>query len=536
MIDAAVQTELKKFKAFWAAPLAVSPYLALDDSWISISVIDSLTFALRGKQEFDEFERKLIRGAAAYIACMAADCWEAFGAEAAVEFQDTGILMRASKGPGIAKGDEFILHVERDLRVLLETVPIPFQIFSTFERVISPTENFISPFAFSVFCGLTPTAEGAWAKETPLSFAENIEKVVKHLAGTAAAAYERIYPDEPIGQVPELYLRSLIYPLTMQDEDLPLRRAVRGTTEFFKEFKISAAKASQLAHNLARLPDERISGVGYVFASVLMPALSPELRALAFSNGTTTGLYRRAMLDVREHFGQGGDWLGKSEYSEDDANQISKEIDLGYFPWLRMSKARVLASAGDDEIQKLLISFCEFNMKQSLLAIDQLIELTPDDMQLRLQRCFLDLVNGDIEGGERSLKTLLSEPLAEDQPMIYDLAGSVQIIMRNLNAADLYMKRARTLAVGDPALYAEVLNNSGWLELLSGKNDRAMEYLEESLRQVPDQLVALLNKATVLHQQPGNPETAELDRRLLELAPANRQVFRALVFDVAASR
>ena len=200
-----------------------------------------------------------------------------------------------------------------------------------------------------------------------------------------------------------------------------------------------------------------------------------------------------------------------------------------------MSKTRVLASAGDTEIQRLLISFCEFNFKQAVLQLDQLIELTPDDMQLRLQRCFLDIVEGDVEKADKSLKTLLSEPLAEDQPMIYDLAGTVKIILRDLAAADQYMKRARTLAGADPGLVSEVFNNSGWLELLRGKNERALEYLDESLKHLPDQLVTLLNKATVLHQQPGNPETAELDRRLLELAPTNRQVFRALVFDSVAA-
>jgi len=535
MIDAAVQTELKKFKSFWAAPLAVSPYLALDDSWLSLAVIDSLTFALRGKDELSDFERQLVRGASAYIANIAAVCWEKFGAEASAEYQDTGIIIRAARGPQIAKDQEVVIHIERDLRTLLETTPVPFRVFSTFERVISPIENFVSPFAFSVFCGLTPTGEGPWVKETAASFAPHIEKVVKHLAGTAASAYERIYPDEPIGQVPELYLRSLIYPLTMMEEDLPLRHGVRGALDFFAEYKVSAAKAAQVTFNLARLADDRIAGIGFVFATVLMPVISPELRAIAFSNGTTVGLYRRAMLDVREHFGQGGDWLGKQEYSEQDALQIAKEIDLGYFPWLRMSKTRVLASAGDTEIQRLLISFCEFNFKQAVLQLDQLIELTPDDMQLRLQRCFLDIVEGDVEKADKSLKTLLSEPLAEDQPMIYDLAGTVKIILRDLAAADQYMKRARTLAGADPGLVSEVFNNSGWLELLRGKNERAIEYLDESLKHLPDQLVTLLNKATVLHQQPGNPETAELDRRLLELAPTNRQVFRALVFDSVAA-
>ena len=164
MIAPAVQAELKKFKSFWEPYLAVSPFLALDGSWFSIGVIDAITFPLRRKSERTGFEKGILRGASAYLAVFAAEWWESFGAQTIVEFQDTGIVLRAVEGPNIETGTEVCAHVERDLVQLVETLPRPFPIFANFSRVVSDVENLVSPFTFALSTGLLPSIEGAWER------------------------------------------------------------------------------------------------------------------------------------------------------------------------------------------------------------------------------------------------------------------------------------------------------------------------------------------------------------------------------------
>ena len=536
MIDPAVQSELKKFEEYWGPYLQVSPALALDRSWLSVGVIDALTFALRKRPDLGEFERGVLRGAAAYLGVLAYDCWGAFGVDARVEIAETGVVIKGASGPGIGTEEEVVAHVERDLRHVLETLPVELAVTSSFSRVLSEVDNFVSPFAFGLFTGTIPSIEGPWEHQTPEDFGEHIEKVVKHLAQTCADSYATLYPDEPLGQVAELYLRQLIYPLTLMAEDLPLRQAVRGMIEFFEEYKVSSAMRLRLAYHLSGLPDERIAGAGFVFFVALSDSvMSPEVRARAQQLGLTVSLYRQAMLDVREHYGLSGDWLLKPEYSEQDANQITKELRLGFFPWLKMSKERVLASAGDIEMQRLLVHLSQFNMKQAVLVLDSLIDLTPDDMQLRLQRVYFEVVSGEMEAAEAALKSLMSEPESENQPQIFDLMGMLQLIKGDLERAELFLKKAYGLAVADDIVRSELANNYAWLNLLKGDTEKALYLLEDSLAKNPGYFTALLNQTTALHQQGNEAEAAAMDAELIRLAPLHRDVFRGLIYDPASA-
>jgi len=535
MIAPAVQAEVRKFKNFWEPYLGVSPFLALDESWFSIGVIDALTFALRKKTELTAFERTLIRGASAYLASMAARCWSSFGAVTVVEFRETGIVLRAIEGPGIENGEEVIAHVERDFGAMLESLPRPLPIFATFSRIVSDVENFVAPFAFGLFSGLLPSLEGPWEKETPASFAENLDKLQRYLAVGCATTYARLFPKERFGQVPELYLRGLIYPLTLMDEDLPVRSSCKALLEFAKEFQLDRAALLALAYNLSQLPDERISQTGFVVYSAACPgALSPEILARGYYWGTAGGVLRQALKDVRaEYLGIGEDWLDKATYSEAEQEEIKKELRLYYLPWVKLPMARVLSSSADTRLRQALRALSEFDMNQSILLLDQLIEANPDDFEIRLQRIHLELLSANFEQAEEDLKTLYTEPGSENVGQLFNLLGMFQLGQGNLQQTEKYLKHAQALTLTHPLLYSEVCNNLGWFYLISDKLKEAHRAFDESLRVVPDAVNVLLNKSTALHQENREDEAALIDKRLLELSPFERAVFRGLVFDPA---
>lgn len=535
MIEPAVQAELRRFKAIWEPKLASAPVYALDGSWLSVGVLDALTFSVRKKTRLEPFEDELLRGVAAYLGAMAADCWTAFGCETSVEHRETGVVLRATAGPGIASQEEVVAHVERDLRLLLEKLPKPFAVFSSFNRNISEAESFLSPFAFSLFSGLLPIMEGVWEVETIDSFAEPIDKVLRHLAGGCADAYGRAFPDEPLGQVPELYLRGLIYPLTMMLEDLPARHAVQGIIEFAKEYKVSRQKLLALATNLARTADERISRSGFaVAAGVAVGEPTVELLALAASHGIGAGIVRQAMLDATTFVRPDVEWLNKTAFSPEDIVQAKKEQRLGLLPWVKMPIERVLAPEASPVFRQFVAATIEYNMPQSVMFCDQLVEQTPDDFDLRLQRIYLDVVCGFLPDAETGLKNLLTEIGSDTKAQLFNMLGTIVISQKNFELAEKYLRKAQNLASSLPLLYAEASSNLGWLYLAMRRFDDALGAFDESLRVVPESVVGMLNKALTLRAAGRGAEAVPLERRLFELAPFHRAVFRQLVFDPAA--
>ena len=531
MIDKGAQAELDRFIAHWSKHLAPAPELALDLSWPSVGVIDALTFALRKKQDFNDFESQLVRGCSAYLGAIAQKCWATFEVHSTLELTADGIVLLGKGGAALGAG-EAEAYIERDLANLLHELPERLQIFSTFERLIPEADNFISHFAFGLFVGLLPTIEGPWSKETPQSWTANVVSAVKHLAATCADQYARLFPDEKLGQLPELYFSELIYPLTMMTEELPLRRAVHGLLGFFDEYKLKPAGCLKLSLNLMRMADERISDTGFVCAAALSESVdAANLRAVGSSRSVAIGLMRRAMHDVRTKLLGQSDWLEKGEYSEADKKQIVNEMRLRFFPWSKLSAAKIIAAEGDEELRRMLKALGEFNLRTANLIVDELIDLVPDDMEYRLQKVYLELLSGDLPLAEASLKSLMSEPLSENQPLIFDLMGTIQIFKRDLQSAEMFLKRARSITCDDPLVKSDLRNNFGWMLMLKGDFEGALELFNEALDLNPDALMALLNKTTALHQMHRYEEAAVVDRRLLKLVPMNREVFRGLIFD-----
>ncbi|MFN8391012.1 MAG: hypothetical protein U0136_12045 [Bdellovibrionota bacterium] len=531
MIDPAAEAALKAFEKHWQRYLSVAPFYRLDYTWPSVGVIDHLTFPLRSRNDLSPFERSIIHGAAAYLAVMAQRCWETFGVSSNVELHQKEIILRAVSGPGL-QGTEAVAYVEADLSRMLAELPNPFQILTTFKRMIPTNENFVSQFAFGLFVGLLPTIEGPWSKENPQSWATQLNSVVKYLAQGTADNYAAIFLDEQLGQVAEVYYSELIFPLTMMQEELPIRRAVYSLKGTVETYKISPSQLSRMAANLMLSPDERIAQTAFCCAAALgeFPC-SPELRASAASIGTTLGLLRHAMRDVRQAILKESDWIGKAEYSDADIQQIEKELQLHFFPWLKMSKQKILGGAGDEALTRLLRALADYNMKTATMIVDELVDLAPDDMDFRLQKVYLLLLDGKVQESADSLRTLVTEPESEDKPLIFDLNANVQLVLGNLQGAEQNFKKARNFATSDKQVKSDVANNYGWMLMLKGDFPTALELIDESLSLTPDSLVSLLNKTTILQQMGREHEAAAIDKRLLALAPFNREVFRGLVFD-----
>ncbi len=529
MISNKVKEKLNTFLSSLEPLLSLSPFYTLDYSWPSFAFFDSLTRPLRGKKNLDQFSTDVISATAAYLAIIAHDCWQLYESEVIVDLQEEGVIIGARKGKFIPESEEVVLYIERDLKKILAEFPYPFPVFSDFKREIAPYMNILSPFAIGVVTGLSPYIEGPWSKLKPVEFKDNIELTVKHLAEGCANYYAKIFPNEPLGQVAELYLNSLIFPPILYSEDAPGRRAVSGILEFAKEYKVTKENLLALSLNLSRFPDEVLSLAGIAISSALTEKENPHLVAAADIKGLFLGTLRIAMYDVVEHFKLAEDWLKLEDYSDQNKKQIDKEINLGYFPWLKLSNEKVYTAANDEEVKKLIKALAVFDLKKAITITDDIIAIDPSDIEIRVQRAYCDIIKRDIQSASSNIKKLLSEPEADSVASVFNLYGMILLITQEFEKAINLFKQAQNLAAGDPRLSNEISNNLGWTQMCNMQHQEALDTLELALQRNPKSLVTMLNKMACLIELNKFNVAARYIKELVDLAPfENRAISAAL--------
>lgn len=529
MISNKVKEKLDSFISQIEPLLSLSPFYTLDYSWPSFGFFDVITQPLRGKKNLDQFSTEVLTATAAYLAIITHDCWQLFDAEIIVDFQDEGVILGARKGKFIPEGEEVVLYLERDLNKIIAEFPYPFPVFSDFNREIAPYMNILSSFAIGVVTGLSPYIEGPWSKLKPVDFKENIEKTVKHLAEGSANYYGKIFPNEPLGQVAELYLNSLIFPPILYSEDAPARRAVSGILEFAKEFKVTKENLLALTLNLSKLPDEVLSLAGIAISSALIEKENPNLIASTDTKGLFLGTIRSAMYDVIEHFKLSEDWLKKEDYDDLSKKQIDKEINLGYFPWLKLSKEKVYTSTTDEELKKLIKAISVFDLNQAINIADDIIAIDPTEIEIRVQRTYFDVIKRDIKAASDNIKKLVSEPEAESVASVFNLYGMILLITQEFEKASSLFKQAQNFATDNQRLANEISNNLAWTLMCKGQHQDALDTLELALQRKPKSLVTMLNKMACLIELNKFNVAARYLKELVELAPfENRALSAAL--------
>ncbi len=528
MIDEEVRRIAEEFANRWSLASEIAPILLLDGTWPSIGVLDPLTAHLRQTENFSPSDGQLIKGAAAYLAQLAHDSWRAFHAEVHVGLGEQGIFIKASAGPLITPGQEFVVSVENSLKTLLRKPPLPFPVVGDFEREVLADYQLISLFGVGLCTGRSPFGEGAWALADDSVFKDNTEFVVRHLAVSSARHYSRLYHAEPLGQVEELYLRDLIYPPTMMNEKFPGELAIEGCFKFFEEFQISKRDALRMAHNFALSPDERFSTVGLaLYAGLVESEPSAQIIATADRRGTFMGLLRPAMLLARERAGFRADWSTQDNFDTIDLLRIHIEQVLGLIPWVKLSPRRFR----DKKLRPLIDALINFDFAEALSLNDKLVSEFPGDLDIRVQRVYLSIISGRLEEALKELPKLLSEYGAENEPMIFYLWGLCELGMERIPEAKVRFEHAFKLPAVDYAVRYEAANNYAWCLMLLEQYDEALAVTGEVIPIAPAPVTMLLNEAFILRTLNRFAEAEERKRRLLELAPLDSRVVHNLMLE-----
>lgn len=526
MIDQAVKQNAEAFTNLHRGLAALSPILRLDGSWPSIGTVDLITFELRQDPELAVGNNLLLKGAASYIALLIERCWSALSMYVHAGESHDGIFVKAIGEPACPSGREFTLFVERALVTALKTKHEPLLIMSDYSRDVPPTYNYLSQVALGLMLGLNPASRGSWFEDREELFKEARQTIIKTLGVTCVSYYEAVFGDEPLGQVGELYLNGLIYPPATMEEGFPAYGVMEPLINELKALRASKKAVLRYALNLAQTPDELMSSVGVaLYAALADPPLPREIVSAAESKGTYMAMLRLAMLKARELWGLRSDWLFQEAYADEDGARIEIEAALGFFPYSKLSVKRLKSVSKDQNLRDLVLSISVLDEDESLRLLDKMLDEAPADMELQLQRAYVDLYHSRPEKAEARLRVLLSEPGIETNAMFLNLLALSLLVLGRVSEAESYFKRGINAARLESIEYYQIVNNYWCVLLNQGKLQESLELIPSAVNDKVFPIGSRLSQYSTLMLLDRKPEALEVLKGLFKFAPFDRTVF-----------
>lgn len=525
-IEDAVWNSAQNFRSRWNSRVEKIPVLLLDGTWPSLSILDLVVMPFISRKDLVAQEQMLLKQIASFTAIAISEAWNTFGASVQVRDGEKGVTLHVYNGPGSVSEAPVQLALESYLRKLLENPPQNLPIFRDFSRALPAGHGVISLTALGASTGLSPFIEGAWEEETTESFKDEIQSVVSHFAKQCVHHYERLFPNEMLGQVGEFYLDGLIFPPFSMDETLPGQNGVRGLFRALKELRVKREQVIPFAKNLVQNPDELISSVGLCFAAALLTEL-PDATLVSASEGKgrSVGLLRAAMVETRTEFGFLDDWLIAGAHTPQIALRFEIEKSLGFLPWIAMSSEILKERVKDPKINRLLESLVYFDMPSAIDAADTIILETPKNIEVRLQRVYLHILNGEFDLVDLALRSLLTEPGCEEEPRLYTYWGLNDLCLNKKEDALRHLEQAYALTPPFHPLRGAISNDFGWALLVNEQPERAIEIIDHSLDTNRAPLTSLLNKSFALRQLGRIEEAERVLDQCIKLAPLDRRVF-----------
>ena len=533
MIDPVVENFLSNFKQVVNQILGKNPVIELDGTWPSLGVCDLFSLSLRGTAKVEQREEFLFKGIAAYVGKIVHDTWLEAGVQAELVNGDKGLVLSAVSGADIPPGKPERVELEEKLRELIIAPPSPFLVFTDFEKDVREQEGVVSLVALGLCLGVSPLFEGTWRVHDTQNNTEFIQKALRHLASSSASHYGRLHPDEPLGQVPELYLDGLIYPPDLMVDEAPARVGVRGLQRFFKEYKVSQKEIERVCENLALSADPFFSNAGLAYHTAVSDEIpSLQIVAAAQSRGTYTGVLLDSMYDLRGELGYKVSWMWPGNEKPYDDKRIAKELLLGFLPWVKFSPTELARKdrIQDNDFVTLMYALSNFDWKHAKKVARKMVEETPGDIPLRLQQIYLQILEGKFDKAEQMFAALLSEPEAKDNASMYDMWGMCAMLQGKVDDAVLYAKRAYEFRKTVSHDNFEIINNYGWALVSSGRFEEALSIFDEALNGTSSPLSPLLNKAYVLFELGQHEALTTVEEALIALAPCDLRVFHNIIY------
>lgn len=401
MIDKQIPSLALAFKNYANERTEQSPILQLDDTWPCACTLDLFCRHLRGKQELTEADNQFIDGVAAYLSGICFAAWSHFPDKLEISIalasdeEGPGVTISAQDGRFLQPNEKVIINISRALKFILRDPPNPFPVYYKFAKNMLADENILALFALGLFSGQSPFSKGPWKELEPTRFEPYLKGLEEFLSKSSAAYYARVFPDEPLGQIPELYLHNLILPSYTHVENFP---AYLGTTTLMQKLAKSNEKPKyqkEVAINLAQSPCPFISAASFAASVGLLNERLPDnLLAVATAKRDYIHTLRPAVMLARKMAGKDHDWLRLVEEDRIEAAQklLDEDLALGLSPLLKFNQVSsdmkefkelfmVAAWSNIDACTEWFEKNSEKELPYSVLVLKAFVSICKDDYE-----------------------------------------------------------------------------------------------------------------------------------------------------------
>ncbi|MCB0358063.1 MAG: hypothetical protein KDD44_00450 [Bdellovibrionales bacterium] len=529
MKDPRVKSLATSFAGYWNPQVVDLPLYRLDGTFPSLGTIDLMTFHLRFKKEPLDADRRIVASSAAYITSFAYEVWSHFPSEPLVtarfeEEPEPRIVLSAKKHVK-ATSPLMSVSVSDEFLGALIAPKQPFPVFGEHARQLRRDDNRAALFAYGLGAGLCPYGEGAWRDIEPSAFKENILFFSTYLANSIAVFYGRNFPGEELGQDPDLYLESMVFPPPGYNEPTLFARGVDGTVKKLLADKRGPEDLLAFALNLAHIPDETASAVGFAIAAALPQCSAEQLSYLKFRFGLKPADLKGAAVIARAALGQPLDWLerAKADALEEARAIFEREKVLDMMPLCTLPFERLVEPPFEELATHL--SWSSGAGAQRLLG--DFLQKSPHDIDLQLQAAYLEFVSGAAQEAEHRLAAMEGKSL-ENHFLYHRLRGSCAAMLRRPAEAIPYFQKALEIGESDVEQVLTVTAQLATALLQLNQPDSAVTIIEavQGRRSTVD--LDLLRVG--LLQMIGEQERAESALRVLaRKAPLDRRVFGAVL-------
>lgn len=518
----AAQTD--SFVQQWNQRTAAYPVLSLDYSWPSVGTVGLLSTILIGKPNFTNEELEFVNVLSWYMGSIISSTWTEAGIVSELTLDDDGVkisgkLLEASEVP-------FSSNLSLVTRALLQQLLFPIPVLTSYQRELPISADLFSPTMLGIALCQSSLLDGIEPNDNQAPFVELSNKIVKSLSTSTAQYYERCFPEEPLGQMAEIYLGGQIYPPLGMNETWPCINSATELSKSVKELGASNRAILKLAENLLTFPCEHLSNTGLVvFAALSSQPIAPKTVAHFKIKGDFLGFLRPAVTQVREVLKVNTDWMKSEIPTKEDFATFEIERKLGLLPWIAMNISILSQRQKEAKIVKLFKSLVGFDLSGAVGVADSIIEKNPENLEVRFQRVNLHLLAGEIQQAEFAIRLLASEPEAESDPRLYLYWTKIDLLIENPEEAVRHIELALSYWSQEHSEYSNLLHQVLSGIIYSGQATAALMVLEKIPREIQAEYPYLVNKYRALTLLESNHEASLLLQKIAALCPINPEIF-----------
>ena len=506
-----------------------SPHYVLDGSWQSLETLNLIYLGLAGNIVGDGEATDLVTDISAYLATVAATFWSEFDSYvSAYSSAAHGITIKATGGEACGEEGAHEIRIEKDLFKLITDPPQVIEIIPGFSRPLVPGDNFLKHYAFGLFTGRSSFGKGVWEGAGFAKTETWHDGLLKVLAKESAEHYGRIFSDEELGKVAELYLNKIFWPPAFSSEPSLGIGGAFGLLMFFEEFGIAPDKQASLLKNLIVFGDETCSNAAKALFTASLGSLPTTDEVYLFaSQSRLTRILRPTVTLIRRETGLVEEWI-TSEPEEDHLLSFEIERAFGFLHWVKFSEQKVLNRS--PELSEVILNLAIGETKKASYDLEKLIDEDPRDLELRVQQAYLFLDAGEFERCEAGLRQLLTETGGEQEARLFHCLGLCSFTKGEPEKALGYLRSARSMPARDAYAEAE-LDYTYALGLFMTEDYKGAEKQAQLNKKASKRYCHFENDMLLLrvYERLGRyDEHRELLEKLVVFCPFHREVFSAI--------